>query len=126
LGPIWFAARYLWTQVIAFGALEILAFVKLSRGLFKNLGFEERLRGERISNTLAQRKEQLETAIAEHSDSVGNLSRAVESLERAIADSAAASDFSIVLVHVGLALFAALRLVQATLANWLLEHHFIR
>ncbi|WP_371228938.1 ABC transporter permease [Roseovarius sp. 2305UL8-3] len=130
LGPIWFAARHLWTHVIIFGALEILAFVTLTRGLFKDLGFDERLRTDRITKTLSQRREQLETAIAEGSDSVGNLSRAVESLEGAIQNSIAAaeaaSEFSVYLVLIGLSLFVALRLIQSVVANWLLERHFVR
>lgn len=128
LGPIWFAARHLWTSVLIFAALEILALVTLARGLFKDLGFEEGLRGDRIAETLAKRSAQAEAAAAEGASNAANLQRAVESLERAVADSVAAAEAAAAmgpyLAFAGMAAFLGLRALQAVVANSLLEKRF--
>ena len=128
LGPDWYAARHLWSSVLVFAALEILALVTLARGLFKDLGFEESMRGGRIAETLEKRAAQAEAAVAEGSANAANLQRAVDSLERAVADSIAAAEAAAAtdpyLAAAGLISFLLLRGLQAAVANSLLEKRF--
>ena len=64
LGPIWFGMRHLWNWGLPFLILEAGALVQLSRGLFGDLSADIRERIVQIEATLAQRREQLEAAIA--------------------------------------------------------------
>ena len=66
-----------------FVLLEAFACIQISLGLFSDLGAESKLRAERISATLEQRREQLAAAI-ENGGNVEGLTRIVNSLENAV------------------------------------------
>ena len=127
-GPVWFGMRHLWHWGLPFLIVETAALVQLSRGLFGDLSADFRGRIVQIEQTLAVRREQLEAAIANDDRSVPVFERAIRSLEAAIAEveaEAAAAEASAIWVVVsGLALLAAVKLVQGAMANTLLERRF--
>lgn len=129
-GPIWYAARGLWNGFLPFLLLEAFGWVQVLVGLLGDRGREQRERAESILRTLKGRREQLQEAIAGSSPSVESLQRAVQSLERALADAirqaeqATQSGWSLVLL--GAAIVIAVRLAQSALANGMLERQFTR
>ena len=95
LGPIWFGMRHLWNWGLPFMILEAAALVQLSRGLFGDLSADIRERIVQIEATLAQRREQLEAAIANNDGNAAVFQRTIDSLEAAIGEiqaEAAAAD----------------------------------
>ncbi len=129
-GPVWFASRGLWNWFLPFLLVEAFGWVQIIIGLFGDRGREQRERAESILRTLKGRREQLQEAIAGASPSVESLQRAVNSLERALADATSqaqqASQSGLALVLLGVAVLVAVRLVQGALANSALERHFTR
>ena len=127
-GPVWFGARGLWSWALPFLIIEALAFVQIARGLFGDLAADAMARIASIEGTLELRRQQLAAAIEKNSDKVDVYQRTVESLEaniggiRAEAEALAAQGPSIALT--GLAILVAIKLVQATVANWALEARF--
>ena len=128
LGPIWFGMRHLWHWGLPFLILEALALVQLSRGLFGDLSADIRERIAQIEETLAQRREQLEAAIAKDDDTVAVFERNIKSLEDAIggiqAEAFAADASGVWIALAGLALLTVVKLVEGTAANTLLERRF--
>jgi len=128
LGPVWFGIRHLWQWGLPFLILEAIALVQLSRGLFGDLSADIRERIVQIEQTLAQRREQLEAAIANNDDNVAVFERTIKSLEDAIGGiqtEAAAADAAGVWVALsGLALLIVVKLIEGATANTLLERRF--
>ncbi|WP_271270596.1 ABC transporter permease [Aliamphritea hakodatensis] len=128
LGPVWFAARGLWNWFLVFVLLEAFACIQISLGLFSDLGAESKLRAERISATLEQRREQLASAIETGSGNVEGLTRIVNSLENAVQQALqqaqALETERMSLLIFGLAVMAAFKLIQGLIANQALEKHF--
>jgi glycine betaine/proline transport system permease protein len=129
-GPSWFAARGLWNWFLPFLLVEAYGWVQIIIGLFGDRGREQRERAESILRTLKGRREQLQEAIAGSSASVESLQRAVNSLERALADATSqaqlASQSGMALVALGLVVLIAIRAVQGAVANSALERQFMR
>ena len=127
-GPIWFGMRHLWHWGLPLLILEAVAIVQLSRGLFGDLSADIRERITQIEQTLEQRREQLETAIANNDDNVAVFERTIKSLDDAIAGiqaEAAAADASGIWVALsGLTLLVIVKLVEGVTANTLLERRY--
>lgn len=127
-GPVWFAARGLWQWFLIFILVETFGCIKISLGLFSDLGAEHKLRAENIMVTLEQRRQQLSEAVASGADNVAALDRVVTSLEQAIsvalkdAEMLEASRLNYLLIGIGVVLVA--KIIQGVLANWALEHSF--
>ncbi|MEP1695906.1 MAG: glycine/betaine ABC transporter, partial [Paracoccaceae bacterium] len=127
-GPVWFAARGLWSWALPFLIIEALGFVQIARGLFGDLAADAMARIASIEGTLELRRKQLASAIESGSDKADAYKRAVDSLEaniggiRADAEALAGQGVSIALT--GIAILIVAKLVQATVANWALEARF--
>lgn len=127
-GPIWFAARGLWSWALSFLIIEAIGFVQIARGLFGDLGADAMARIASIEGTLELRRKQLAAAIESGSDRVDAFQRAVDGLEasidgfRAEADLLASQGPSIALT--GLVILILAKVAQAVVANWALEARF--
>lgn len=128
LGPIWFGARGLWKWALPFLILETIAWVQITRGLFGDLAAEARARITSIESTLALRKQQLQAAIESRSDKVDVYKRTVSSLEEAIGEikleAQQIAEEGIWIALAGLALLLIVKLIQAIVANWVLESRY--
>lgn len=128
LGPVWFGMRHLWHWGLPFLILEAMALVQLSRGLFGDLSADIRERIVQIEETLAQRREQLEAAIANNDSNVAVFERTIKSLEDAIggiqAQAVAAEASGVWIALSGLVLLLVVKLAEGTAANTLLERRF--
>jgi len=126
-GSLWYAARGLWSGFFVFLLAESLAIVQLARGLFGELGREQRERAEAIQVTLNTRYDQIEAAQA-NGDDASSLEGAARSLERAVADALADADAAAsggrTLLIVGVALLIGFRLIAALTANQSFENRF--
>ncbi|MEL6519403.1 MAG: ABC transporter permease subunit [Pseudomonadota bacterium] len=127
-GPIWFAARGLWSWALSFLILEAIAFVQIARGLFGDLAADAMERIASIEGTLELRRQQLAAAVENGSDRVDAFQRAVDGLEanidgiRAEAQALAEQGPSIALT--GLVILLLAKGAQAVVANWALEARF--
>ncbi len=128
LGPIWFGMRHLWHWGLPFLIVEAIALIQMSRGFFGDLSADARERISQVERTLEIRKEQLESAIANNADNVDVFRRTVESLESAIGDirleAQAAEASGIWVALTGVILIIAIKFVQGSVANTLLEKRF--
>ena len=130
LGPFWLAARQLWGWFWPFLILETLAVVQLCRGLFADLGAEERARALRLSHSAASRRAEAEEALASGASNAGALSESARALETAgqeafrVAEAAAAAAPALVLLGVVLLAFA--KLAQGLVANHALSRRYFR
>ena len=128
LGPVWFGMRHLWHWALPFLILETIALVRLAQGLVGDLSADIRERIAQIEQTLEQRREQLQAAIAGDSDNVDVFERAIKSLEDAIggvrAEAAAADASGVWIALSGLALFIAVKAAEGVTANTLLERRY--
>lgn len=129
-GPIWFAARGLWTWFLCFLLIETYGFVQLIKGLFGNLGSEHIARAESIQKMIDTRLVQIEAAKAAGSSALSSLERAVTSLQNALDQALAtaheASSASTSLILVGVLILLAAKVAEAVMANWALETQFTR
>ncbi len=128
LGPIWFCARSMWNWGLSFLILEIFAIVQIIRGLFGDLASDAWARIAKIEGTLELRKQQLASAIENNTDKIDVYKRTVDSLESSIggikleAQQLESTGFTIAMT--GLAALLLIKLVQAIIANTLLERRF--
>jgi len=128
LGPVWFGMRSLWKWGLPFLLLEIFAYIQIARGAFGNLAADAMSRISQIEGTLAFRQKQLAAAIEKNADNVAVFERAIISLEQAIADiqieaeAATASASNIVMA--GLAMLLLIKLIEAVMANPILEKRY--
>ncbi|MCV2401918.1 ABC transporter permease subunit [Marinomonas sp. C2222] len=129
-GPIWFAARGLWSWFLCFLLIETYGFVQLIKGLFGDLGSAQVDRADAIQVMINSRMEQLEAAKAAGASSVASLERAVGSLQKALDDAmsaaTAAAEASASLIVFGLVIILAAKATEAVIANWTLETQFTR
>lgn len=129
VGPVWFAARGLWSWFLAFLLLEGFALVQVVIGVFGDRGREHRERAQSILRTLTDRRQQIEEAVATNSPSLDALRRAAQSLEGAYTEASrqaeAASQSGLTLIVLGLVLLLACRALQAVVANGALERRFV-
>lgn len=127
-GPIWYGGRNLWGWVVPFAVLEIIAYVFIAQGLWGDLGYGERMRSERIINTIEMRQTQLAESIEIGADNVEALHRVIKSLEKSAqkfqdaAQEAQASSSVLIVYGVLVLLFA--KLLSGVIANWALEGRF--
>ena len=129
LGPIWYAARGLWSWFLGFLVLETIAYIQIGKGLFGDLGQASRERADSITATLDLRYQQIAAAEKSGSGALEALKRAANSLETALADAqaaAATADASgLKFVISGVILLAIIKFLSGILANWKLEKQFI-
>ena len=130
LGPIWFGARGLWSWFLGFMVLETFAYIQIGKGLFGDLGREARQRADKITETLALRRDQIDAAEQSGSGSLDSLKRAAESLETALTNAEAAASQAdatgLTYIFAGLILALIFKFLQASIANWTLEGQFAR
>ncbi len=128
LGPIWFGARGLWSWAIPFLILETLGLVQVARGLFGDLASDAFARIASIEGTLELRQRQLAAAIESGSDKAEVYQRSVDSLEASIGgirmEAQAMAEQGTTIALTGLAILVVVKLVQAVVGNWALEHRF--
>lgn len=128
LGPIWFCARSMWNWGLSFLILEIFAIVQIIRGLFGDLAATAWLRIDKIEGTLELRRQQLAAAIENNTDKIDVYKRTVKSLEDSIggirleAQQLESTGFTIAMT--GLVALVLIKLVEAIIANTLLERRF--
>lgn len=131
LGPIWFSARGLWNWFLVAMILETAAYIQIGMGLFGDLGAAERDRAVSIQATLDLRAQQIEAAQnAGNESTVDSLTRAVDSLQVALADANAAATVAdatgLWFIGGGLLVLAIIKFGTAALSNWALEQQFAR
>ncbi|MFK8036431.1 MAG: ABC transporter permease [Hyphomicrobiales bacterium] len=130
LGSIWFGMRNLWSYFLPFIALETLAIVQITRGIWGDLGAPMMARLEGIEKTLTFRYEQLADAKINAPDKVASFENAIASLERAVegikAEAVAAEGTALTLILVGILLLLGIKTVQAILANTALQRRYTK
>ena len=130
LGPLWAAARGVWSVFWIFIIFEIIALVQLGRGLWGDLGASKAAE----ANQLQQKAEEMFAqgqsmmfqgdATAESSMQIAvNLQKAAQT---ALLESQLASETAWIYIVVGFVAFAVLRGVQSLYANRLYEAHYSR
>jgi glycine betaine/proline transport system permease protein len=131
LGPLWGAMRNLWGFFWTFMVLELFALVQVGRGLWGDLGADQKARVEKLTGIIQQREESAK-ALEAAGDSEGAASalKIAENLKKAAAqaqeraDAAAAEGLTILLV--GLGLLLAVKLVEGFYANYAYEKQYLR
>ncbi len=130
LGPIWAASRSLWAYFWCFAIAELIAIVQVSRGLWADLGADERARAATISRRAAHRSEQAQEAIDAGMENAEELAESARFLERAAEEASAAADAAVAqgpwLVVLGLLLLLAIKFVEGAVSNWAMERRFAR
>ncbi len=128
-GPLWGPARGLWGFFWTFIVLELLALVQIGRGLWGDLGADKMARAEKLverSNALYEKgKVALQNGESDAQGLIttaGNLKRAAARLVEQ-ADLAAAE--ATTLLVIGLAVLAALRIVEGYYANLAYEKRYL-
>lgn len=128
VGPVWFGIRNIWTWAMAFLLIETFAIVQIVRGFFGDISAEAYEKIDKIQSTIEFRTKQLEAALESNSDKVAVFERAIKSLEDSIAgyvqEAHRIEALGFWIAIGGIALFIAIRLLQGTLANGLLEKRF--
>lgn len=128
LGPIWFCARGMWRYGLSFLLLETVAFVQIFRGFFGDLAADAWERIGNIENTLALRKQQLVSALENNSEKVEVYRRAIKSLEESIGgirlEAQKIEESGLMIVLLGVIILAMSKIIEALLANRLLEKQF--
>jgi len=128
LGPIWFASRGMWNWALSFLIIETFAIVQVVRGLFGDLAVEAWERIAKIEGTLELRRQQLASAIENNTDKIDVYKRTVRSLEEAIGGIRLQAEqlegAGIRIATMALAALVIVKLVQAVVANRLLEKRF--
>ena len=129
LGPLWGAARNLWGFFWGFAILELIALVQIGRGLWGDLGADERARAIRLSERsqalLDQAATEAATAGQEKAEALrtiaGNMRDAAEKSQLA-AEAAAANADGILLL--GLVALLAIKFVEGICANIAYERRY--
>lgn len=128
LGPIWFCARNLWNWGLSFLILETFAIVQIVRGLFGDLASDAWERIAKIEGTLELRRQQLAAAIENNTDKIDVYQRTVDSLENSIGgirlEAQQLEGTGLWIAGVGLFSLLLIKIVQALMANTLLEKRF--
>ena len=128
LGPIWYGARSIWNWGLAFLILETFGWVQVIRGAFGDLAADAWLRISQIEGTLALRKAQLQSALDKGLEKAAVYQRAVDSLEASIggirAEAQQLEDSGLTIVAFGLSFLLVIKIVQAVMANPVLEKRF--
>ncbi|MCP5265537.1 MAG: ABC transporter permease subunit [Burkholderiaceae bacterium] len=128
LGPVWFGMRSIWRWAIVFLLVETFAWVQIVRGAFGDLGADAWKRIAQIEGTLDLRRRQLQAAIDRGAENVEVFRRTVKSLEDAIGgirlEAQKLDDAGLWIAGTGVAILVAAKLVQAVLANPVLEKRF--
>nr|WP_315982002.1 hypothetical protein [Aliamphritea spongicola] len=104
--------------------------VQICRGLFGNLGADQLARAERLAAKAEERFQQARAAIEEGSINGEILMNSAQSFQagalKAEQAAAAAAAEGIGITIVGLVLLVAIKILQGSLANWLLEQRFMQ
>ena len=128
LGPIWFCCRSLWNWGLSFLILETFAIVQIVRGLFGDIASGAWERIAKIEGTLELRRQQLASAIENNTDKIDVYQRTVDSLESTIGgirlEATQLESTGITIAAFGLAGLVVIKIIQAILANTLLEKRF--
>jgi glycine betaine/proline transport system permease protein len=127
-GPIWFAARGLWSWFFCLLLLEGFAWVQIVIGLLGDRGREQRERAQSILKTLTTRKQQLEEAVSTGASNAEAFKRTVDSLQQALTEATAKADLAsqsgMSLVILGVVLVLVCHTIASVCANWALEKRF--
>jgi glycine betaine/proline transport system permease protein len=128
LGPIWFAARGLWSWFFCLLLVESFAWVQIIIGLLGDRGREQRERAQSILRTLTTRKQQLEEAVSTGAPNAEAFKRTVDSLQQALTEATAKADLAsqsgLSLVILGAVLVVLCHAIASVCANWALEKRF--
>jgi glycine betaine/proline transport system permease protein len=128
-GPIWFAARGLWSWFFCLLLLEGFAWVQIIIGLLGDRGREQRERAQSILRTLTTRKQQLEEAISTGASNAEAFKRTVDSLQQALTEANAKADLAsqsgMSLIILGVVLIVLCHGISCLCANSALEKRFI-
>jgi glycine betaine/proline transport system permease protein len=127
-GPIWFAARGLWSWFFCLLLLESFGWVQITIGLLGDRGREQRERAQSILRTLTTRKQQLEEAISTGAPNAEAFKRTVDSLQQALTEATSKADLAsqsgLGLVILGAFLILLCHCIACLCANWALEKRF--
>jgi glycine betaine/proline transport system permease protein len=129
-GPIWLAARQLWSLFWVFFFLELMAFVQIARGLWADLGFEQFARSERLANTAAQRLQEAEVAASKGVANASNIMESAQALAQAAQEAMTKSQIQAEtapwLVIGGVLFLLIVKLIEGGYGNWTLFKRFTR
>ena len=128
LGPVWYGMRGIWNWCFAFVICEVFSLVQISRAMLGDLAIEERNRLATVSSQIELRQAQLEAAIKKGSEDLSAFERNIQSLTNILMDLeldiTRAEGSRIWIFLIGFGLFISFRIIQATLANTILEGRF--
>jgi glycine betaine/proline transport system permease protein len=120
--------RSMWNYGLAFLIVETFAWVQIIRGLFGDLAVDAWARIAQIEGTLDLRRRQLASAIEKQTDKIDVYQRTVTSLEDAIGgirlEAVQLEASAVWVAGGGMAVLLLVKLVQADLANTLLEKRY--
>lgn len=130
-GPMWAACRGVWGFFWMFLVLELFAFVQIGRGLWGELGADKLARYEKLLANIAIREQQAAelTAAGDVEGAAAklgiaeNLKKVATSTKEA-AEAASSEAFGILLV--GLAILAAVKVLEGFYANMAYEKQYLR
>ena len=130
-GPLWGAARHLWSFFWIFLPLELFALVQIGRGLWGELGADQRQRYEKLVGIIAEREQSALDAIAlgdnAGAESALNIAKNLKLAAAQAQDRAhvAAADAVNILVF-GLLLLLLIKTVEGLYANYAYEKQYLR
>ena len=128
LGTLWFGIRNIWSWALAFLLIETFAVVQIVRGFFGNISADAYKKIDQIQSTIDFRQKQLQAAIESNSDKVDVFKRTIKSLEDSIAgyvqEAQRVEEMGFWIAIMGIILWTTVRILQAALANKILEKRF--
>ena len=128
LGTLWFGIRNIWSWALAFLLIETFAVVQIVRGFFGNISADAYQKIDQIQSTIDFRQKQLQAAIESNSDKVDVFKRTIKSLEDSIAgyvqEAQRVEEMGFWIAIMGIMLWTTVRILQAALANKILEKRF--
>lgn len=128
LGPIWYGMRGIWIWMLVFTLVESVALILIGRGIWADLAMHVTERIASVEIQLELRQAQLEAAIENGAANVDALRRNIDGLNDITTN--ARDEVELIeqsrtgIILVGLAVFAAGRLLMAVLANIILAKRF--
>ena len=128
LGPVWYGMRGIWNWAFAFVILEAFACVQFGRGVWGDLGVEERGRLASVEAQIGLRQDQLDAAVERDDANVAVFERNIQSLQDILSDIQLdiqqAEDSRMWIIAFGIVMFLAVKVVQGVVANTLLEGRY--
>ena len=130
LGPLWAAARGMWSYFWVFAVLELVAFVQFGRGLWGDLGAAKVAEATQLQEKSAAFLAKAESARSKGESTAGQFQNSADNLARAaegvLLEAEQAVGGGTALLMLGAVLIIMIRVVMGLLANSTYEKQFTR